>query len=59
VRKLACRALAPLAIVMLSVPAASAAEGKVVKGSARAADGVAIAYEARGKGDVALVFIHG
>ncbi len=32
---------------------------KPVKGTVKAADGVAIAYDVRGRGDIALVFIHG
>jgi pimeloyl-ACP methyl ester carboxylesterase len=33
--------------------------GSVVTAKARAADGVAVAYDVRGQGDMALVFIHG
>jgi pimeloyl-ACP methyl ester carboxylesterase len=35
------------------------AETKPTKGTVRAADGLAIVYEACGKGDTALVFLHG
>ncbi len=49
---------AALAILTLAAFAVGQ-EPAAVKGTARAADGVSIAYDARGKGDTALVFIHG
>src|SRR5262249_842799 len=43
------------------VPPALGREGadKPTRGTARAADGLSIAYDVRGKGDTALVFLHG
>jgi pimeloyl-ACP methyl ester carboxylesterase len=40
-------------------PTASTDPRAVVEGKARAADGVELAYDVRGKGDTALVFVHG
>lgn len=48
-----------IASLVLLVPCALGAEGESTQGTARAADGLNIAYDVRGKGDTALVFIHG
>ncbi len=45
--------------ILAFVAFAAAQEPAAIKGTARAADGVSIAYDVRGKGDTALVFIHG
>jgi pimeloyl-ACP methyl ester carboxylesterase len=47
--------------ILLSVSLAGAAEkgAKSKKGTIRADDGVSIVYEIRGKGDTALIFLHG
>jgi pimeloyl-ACP methyl ester carboxylesterase len=47
----------PIALVVSSV--AFGQETKPTKATVSASDGVKIAYEVRGKGDTALVFIHG
>ncbi len=48
-----------LTVVIGSASDAPAAEGEPVRGKATASDGLEIAFEARGKGDTALVFVHG
>jgi pimeloyl-ACP methyl ester carboxylesterase len=48
-----------LATALFAVSPAVAAEGEPTEGKARATDGLEIAYTVRGKGDTALVFIHG
>jgi len=48
-----------IASLVLLVPRAQGAEGEPTQGMARAADGLSIAYDVRGTGDTALVFIHG
>ena len=45
-------------VVLVSMPVANAGD-KVKKGTIKADDGVNIAYEAQGKGDTALIFLHG
>src|SRR5262245_51392719 len=53
--------LLPIPYLLLSIPLTLAAQGdaKPTKATARAADGLSIAYDVRGKGDTALVFLHG
>jgi pimeloyl-ACP methyl ester carboxylesterase len=53
--------LLPVSCLVIFSPLVSAARGDVqpVKGTARAANGLSIAYDVRGKGDTALVFLHG
>jgi pimeloyl-ACP methyl ester carboxylesterase len=46
-----------VALVALSPPASAGSQG-VVSGTATSADGVPIRYDAAGKGDPALVFVH-
>src|SRR5438093_886209 len=43
----------------LIAPLAGAGETKPTKATVRSADGLSIAYEVRGKGDTALIFLHG
>src|SRR5262249_15942123 len=47
--------------LMLALPFALGAQGnaKATKATARAADGLSIVYDIGGKGDTALVFLHG
>jgi sigma-B regulation protein RsbQ len=54
------RTMLPLAAAMILVatPRVVASETAVVQGTAKAADGVSIAYDVRGTGETALVFIH-
>jgi pimeloyl-ACP methyl ester carboxylesterase len=55
----AVRFLLPLACVLSVAPAVRADDTKPVKATVRSADGLTIAYDVRGKGDTALVFLHG
>lgn len=51
--------LAFLLVVVTGCERPGDAVGTVVTGTAHSADGAAIAYDVRGKGDITLVFIHG
>jgi pimeloyl-ACP methyl ester carboxylesterase len=53
--------LFPILYLLLLVPLALGGEGdaKLTKATVRAADGLSIAYDVRGKGDTALLFLHG
>ncbi|MCK6461914.1 MAG: alpha/beta fold hydrolase, partial [Planctomycetes bacterium] len=59
------RSLLPVALVAVSLaasaeePAPAAEKPKPVDAKARSADGIELAYDTRGKGEVALVFVHG
>lgn len=60
------RTLMPVAMVAVLVlaaagekPAPAPEKPKPVEGKTRSADGVEIAYDTRGEGDLALVFVHG
>src|SRR5262245_20922964 len=50
-----------LTVCLLLVPlaGAGAADAKAQKGTVRSRDGLNIVYEVRGRGDTALVFLHG
>ena len=49
--------LAPALGLLVTLPAAAA--DKPVRGTVKAPDGLTVAYDVRGKGDTALVFLHG
>jgi pimeloyl-ACP methyl ester carboxylesterase len=53
------RLYTPLAMLLLFTGCRSAGQRAVVTGVARAPDGVSIAYDVRGAGETALVFVHG
>src|SRR5437016_4148218 len=52
------RSQVSIACLLLMVPVALG-DTKPTKATVRAADGLSIAYDVRGKGDTALVFLHG
>src|SRR6266704_346607 len=52
------RSQVSIACLLLLVPVALG-DTKPTKATVRAADGLSIAYDVRGKGDTALVFLHG
>ena len=49
----------PLAMLFLVTGCRSVERRTVVTGTGRACDGVSIAYDVRGAGETALVFVHG
>src|SRR5207245_11106935 len=51
--------LIPCLLLIAPHNGAAPGDAKPVKGTAKAADGLTIAYDVRGKGDTALVFVHG
>jgi pimeloyl-ACP methyl ester carboxylesterase len=49
----------PCLLVFVPLSVAGPGDAQPVKATIRAADGLSIAYDVRGKGDLALVFLHG